>query len=98
VKKDISSLRYVVLPNWAHDALLESTSSKPYEESITQVPERSGNPNPTASLSNPPADQMETLILESPIPTVSSPVPTACLNDSPEPSTSLPPNVLRIAA
>nr|GFC48119.1 hypothetical protein [Tanacetum cinerariifolium] len=31
-------------------------------------------------------DQMKTLIVESPIPTVSSPVPTACLNDSPEPS------------
>nr|GEW44151.1 hypothetical protein [Tanacetum cinerariifolium] len=70
----------------AHDALLESTSSKPYEESSTQVPEGSGNPNPTASSFNPPADQMETLIVESPISTVSSPVPTACLNDSPEPS------------
>nr|GFD01657.1 hypothetical protein [Tanacetum cinerariifolium] len=29
---------------------------------------------------------METLTVESPIPTVSSPVPTACLNNSPEPS------------
>nr|GFB22872.1 retrovirus-related Pol polyprotein from transposon TNT 1-94 [Tanacetum cinerariifolium] len=86
VKKDKSSLRYIVLPNWAHDDLLESNSSKPYEESSTQVPEGSGNPNPTASSSNPPADQMETLIVESLIPTVSSPVPTTCLNDSPEPS------------
>nr|GFC38813.1 hypothetical protein [Tanacetum cinerariifolium] len=86
VKKDESSLRYIVLPNWAHGALLESTSSKPYEESRTQVPEGSGNPNPTASSSNPPADQMETLTVESPIPTVSSPVLTACLNDSLEPS------------
>nr|GEZ92280.1 copia protein [Tanacetum cinerariifolium] len=86
VKKDESSLRYIVLPNWAHDALLKSTSSKPYEESSTQVPEGSGNLNPTASSSNLPADQMETLTVESPIPTVSSPVPTACLNDSPEPS------------
>nr|GFC70459.1 hypothetical protein [Tanacetum cinerariifolium] len=50
VKKDVSSLRYIVLPNWAHDALLESSS------------------------------------IESPIPIVSSPVPTACLNDSSEPS------------
>nr|GFC77587.1 hypothetical protein [Tanacetum cinerariifolium]GFD21826.1 hypothetical protein [Tanacetum cinerariifolium] len=33
-----------------------------------------------------PADQIETLTVESPIPTVSLPVPTACLNDSPEPS------------
>nr|GFA80332.1 hypothetical protein [Tanacetum cinerariifolium] len=67
VKKDESSLRYIVLPNWAHDALLESTSSKLYEESSTQVPEGSGNPNPTASSFNPPADQMETLTVKSPI-------------------------------
>nr|GFC82642.1 hypothetical protein [Tanacetum cinerariifolium] len=86
VKKDESSLRYIVLPNWAHDALLESTSSKPYEESNTQVPKGSGNHNPTASSFNPSADQMEILTVESLIPTVSSPVPTACLNDSLEPS------------
>nr|GFB41017.1 hypothetical protein [Tanacetum cinerariifolium] len=84
--KDESSLRYIVLPNWAHDALLESTSRKLYEESSTQVPEGSGNPNPTASAFNPPVEQMETLTVESPTPTVSSPVPTACLNDSTEPS------------
>nr|GFA62484.1 hypothetical protein [Tanacetum cinerariifolium] len=86
VKKNKSSLRYIVLPNWAHDALLESTLSKLYEESSTQVPEGSGNSNPTASAFNPPAEQIETLTVESPIPTVSSPVPTACLNDSSEPS------------
>nr|GFA85065.1 hypothetical protein [Tanacetum cinerariifolium] len=28
VKKDVSSLRYIVLPNWAHDALLESSSKE----------------------------------------------------------------------
>nr|GFB84022.1 hypothetical protein [Tanacetum cinerariifolium] len=84
-KKDVSSLRYIALPNWAHDALLESSSSKPHDESSTKFPEGSGNPNPTISSSNPLADQMETLIVESPIPTVSSPVSTACLNDSPEP-------------
>nr|GFB04925.1 hypothetical protein [Tanacetum cinerariifolium] len=86
VKKNESSLRYIVLPNWAHDALLESTSRKPYEESSSPVPEVSGNPNPTASAFIPPADQIETLTVESPIPTVSSPVRTACLNDSSEPS------------
>nr|GFC62963.1 ribonuclease H-like domain-containing protein [Tanacetum cinerariifolium] len=32
---------------------------------------------------------METLTVESLIPTVSSPVPTACLNDSPEPSSEV---------
>nr|GEZ73609.1 hypothetical protein [Tanacetum cinerariifolium]GEZ77175.1 hypothetical protein [Tanacetum cinerariifolium] len=45
----------------AHDALLESSSSKPHDESNTQVPKGSGNLNPTASSSNPPADEMETL-------------------------------------
>nr|GFC76510.1 hypothetical protein [Tanacetum cinerariifolium] len=54
----------------AHDALLEPTSSKPSEESSTQVPEGSGNPNPTASSFNPLADQLETLTVESLIPTV----------------------------
>nr|GEZ48982.1 hypothetical protein [Tanacetum cinerariifolium] len=29
VKKDVSSLRCIALPNWDHDALLESSSSKP---------------------------------------------------------------------
>nr|GFB30315.1 hypothetical protein [Tanacetum cinerariifolium] len=86
VKKDVSSLRYIALPNWAHDALLESSPSKPHDKRSTKVPEGSGNPNSTASSSNPPADQMETLTVESPIPTVSSPVPIACLNNSPEPS------------
>nr|GFC96061.1 ribonuclease H-like domain-containing protein [Tanacetum cinerariifolium] len=85
VKKN-ESLRYIALPNLAHDAPLESTSSKIYEESSSQVLEGSGNPNPTASAFNPPADQMETLIVKSPIPTVSLPVLTACLNDSSEPS------------
>nr|GFC72964.1 hypothetical protein [Tanacetum cinerariifolium] len=76
---------YIVLPNWAHDALLESSLSKPHDESSSQVSKGSGNLNPTASSSNPPAELMETLTVESPNPT-DSPVPTACLNDSPEPS------------
>nr|GFC72312.1 hypothetical protein [Tanacetum cinerariifolium] len=50
VRKNESSQRYILLPNWAHDALLESTS------------------------------------MESPIPTVSSPVLTSCLNNSSETS------------
>nr|GEW40667.1 hypothetical protein [Tanacetum cinerariifolium] len=58
VKKDVSSLKYIALPNWIHDALLESSST----------------------------DQLETLTVETPIPTVSSLVPTACLNDSLDPS------------
>nr|GEY41933.1 copia protein [Tanacetum cinerariifolium] len=86
VKKDVSSLRYIALSNWVHDALLESSSSKPQDDCSTDVPESSGNCNPTATSTNPSADQMETLTVETPIPTVSSPVPTACLNDSPKPS------------
>nr|GEV26803.1 retrotransposon protein, putative, Ty1-copia subclass [Tanacetum cinerariifolium] len=86
VKKNVSSLRYIALPNWAHDALLESSSSKPQDHCSTEVPESSGNLNPTASTSNPLADQMETLIVESPIPTVSSPVLTVYSTDSQEPS------------
>nr|GEX33445.1 hypothetical protein [Tanacetum cinerariifolium] len=70
VKKNISSLRYIALPNWAHDALLESSSSKPQDHCNTKVLKGSGNPNPTASTSNPPADPMETLTVETPIPTV----------------------------
>nr|GFA55205.1 hypothetical protein [Tanacetum cinerariifolium] len=62
---------------------------KSYEESISQVPEGSGNPNSTASTFNPLAEQMETLTVKSPIPTVSSPVPTACLNDSSETSSEV---------
>nr|GEV89571.1 hypothetical protein [Tanacetum cinerariifolium] len=50
VKKDASSLRYIALPNWAHDALLEFSS------------------------------------IETPIPTVSSPVLTAYSTNSQKPS------------
>nr|GEW59968.1 ribonuclease H-like domain-containing protein [Tanacetum cinerariifolium] len=85
VKKDVSSLRYIALPNWVHDALLEYFSSKPQDDCSTDVPESSGNSNPIATSSNPPADQLETLTVETPIPTISSLVPTACLNDSSEP-------------
>nr|GFC69854.1 retrovirus-related Pol polyprotein from transposon TNT 1-94 [Tanacetum cinerariifolium] len=81
-----SSLRYIALPNWVHDALLESSSCKPQNRCSPKVPEGSGNINPTASTPDPPAEQIETLTVETPIPTVSSPVPTACLNDSPESS------------
>nr|GEU34418.1 hypothetical protein [Tanacetum cinerariifolium] len=85
VKKDVSSLRYIALPNWAHDALLEFSLRKPQDHCSTEVPKGNGNSNPTASTSNPPADQMETLTVETLIPTVSSPVPTAYSTDSQEP-------------
>nr|GFC92613.1 ribonuclease H-like domain-containing protein [Tanacetum cinerariifolium] len=84
VKKDVYSLRYIALPNWVHDALLEFSSSKPQNRCDPKVPEGSRNINPTASTPDPPAEQMETLTVETPILTVSLPVPTACLNDFPE--------------
>nr|GFB21669.1 hypothetical protein [Tanacetum cinerariifolium] len=86
VKKDVSSLRYIVLPNWVHEEHLESTSSPPLNTRNTNTPESSGNSNPTATSTNPPADQLETLTVETPIPTVSSPVLTICFTDSQEPS------------
>nr|GEU63697.1 copia protein [Tanacetum cinerariifolium] len=89
VKKDVSSLRYIALPNWVHDALLESSSSKPQDDCSTNAPESSGNSNPIATSTYPPADQLETLTVETPIPNVSSLVPTACLNDSPDLKTFL---------
>nr|GEY10016.1 hypothetical protein [Tanacetum cinerariifolium] len=72
VKKDVSTLRYIALPNWAHDALLESSSSKPQDDCSTDVPESSGNSNPTATPTNLPADQVETLTVETPILTTPS--------------------------
>nr|GEX70578.1 hypothetical protein [Tanacetum cinerariifolium] len=89
VKKDVSSLRYITLPNWIHEVHLESSSSQPQKTCNFDKPTSSGNSNPTATSTNPPADQLETLIVETSIPPVSSPVPTACLNDSPEPSNHL---------
>nr|GEY61536.1 putative ribonuclease H-like domain-containing protein [Tanacetum cinerariifolium] len=70
--------------NWLFDfdSLTKSMNYVP----VTEVPESSGNPNPTASTTNPLADQMETLTVESPIHTVSALVPTAYSTDSQEPS------------
>nr|GEU45392.1 hypothetical protein [Tanacetum cinerariifolium] len=76
------SMNYVTV---VHDDLLESSLSKPQDDFSTDVPESSGNSNPTATSTNPSADQMETIIVETPIPTVSSPVLTACLNDTLKP-------------
>nr|GEZ73646.1 putative reverse transcriptase, RNA-dependent DNA polymerase [Tanacetum cinerariifolium] len=55
--------------NRAHDALLEFSSSKPQDHCSSEVLEGSGNTNPTAFTPNLPADHMETLIVETPIPT-----------------------------
>nr|GEX09193.1 hypothetical protein [Tanacetum cinerariifolium] len=86
VKKDVSSLRYIVLPNWFHETYLKTSTSNAQDAFNTNAFESSGNSNLTATLTNPLVDQMETLAVETLILTVSSPVPTACLNDSLESS------------
>nr|GEZ82237.1 hypothetical protein [Tanacetum cinerariifolium] len=83
----IKSMNYMpVVADTNSTNLSESSSSKPQDDCSTDAPESSGNSNPTATSINPSADQMETLIVETPIPTISSPVPTACFTDSQEPS------------
>nr|GEV75296.1 hypothetical protein [Tanacetum cinerariifolium] len=62
-----------------------STNFSGTKEAASQdVKKDSGNSNPTATSTNPPADQMETLTVKTLIPTVSSHVPTVCLDDSPQ--------------
>nr|GFA53519.1 putative ribonuclease H-like domain-containing protein [Tanacetum cinerariifolium] len=69
-----------------HKEHLESSPSQPQEAGNTDVPESSGNLNPTATSTNPSADPLDTLTVETPIPTASSPVPTVYFSDSQEPS------------
>nr|GEX30549.1 hypothetical protein [Tanacetum cinerariifolium] len=86
VKKDVSSLRYIALPNWFHEAHLESSTSNVQDACNADAPKNSGNSNSTATSTNPSTNQTKKLTVETLIPTVSSPVLTACLNDSPDPS------------
>nr|GFB35854.1 putative ribonuclease H-like domain-containing protein [Tanacetum cinerariifolium] len=86
VKKDVSSLRYIALPNWFHDAHIERMNS---DGCNTDDSESSGISNPTATSKVPSAKQVKpvvSLTVETEIPTVSSHVPTACLDISPESS------------
>nr|GEU59046.1 putative ribonuclease H-like domain-containing protein [Tanacetum cinerariifolium] len=86
VKKDVSFLRYIALPNWFHEAHLESSTSNAQDDCNADAPESSGNSNPTATSTNPLANHMETLTVESPILTIRSHVPTTCFDDSLKPS------------
>nr|GFA14437.1 hypothetical protein [Tanacetum cinerariifolium] len=85
MKKDVSSLRYIVLPNWGFEEHLESTLSQPQGTRNTNAPESSGNSNLTATSTNTLDDQLETLTVATPIPTASLPVPTVCFTDSQKP-------------
>nr|GEZ40122.1 retrovirus-related Pol polyprotein from transposon TNT 1-94 [Tanacetum cinerariifolium] len=86
----IKSMNYVPVVAGTNSTNLSGTkeagSQEPQDNCSSDVPESSGNSNPTATSTNPSTDQMETLTVETPIPTVSSPVPTACFTDSQEPS------------
>nr|GEV28955.1 hypothetical protein [Tanacetum cinerariifolium] len=86
VKKDVSFLRYIALPNWFHEAHFDSSTSNVQDACNADAPKSSGNSNPTTTSINPLTNQMETLAVETAIPTFGSPVPTACLDDSLEPS------------
>nr|GFA04338.1 retrovirus-related Pol polyprotein from transposon TNT 1-94 [Tanacetum cinerariifolium] len=72
--------------NDGHEEHLESTLSQPQGTLNNDVPKSSGNSNPTTTSTNSSADQLGTLIVETPIPTDSSPVLTAFFSDSQEPS------------
>nr|GEY56907.1 ribonuclease H-like domain-containing protein [Tanacetum cinerariifolium] len=67
VKKDVSSLRYIALPNWFHEAHLETSKSNAQDACKADAPESSGISNPTTTSTNPLADQTETLTVETPI-------------------------------
>nr|GEU83876.1 putative ribonuclease H-like domain-containing protein [Tanacetum cinerariifolium] len=84
VKKDVSSLRYIALPNWFHEAHIKSSNSNAQDACNADVSESSGISNPTATLKILVAEQKESLIVEYEFPTVSSPVPTIFLDTSPE--------------
>nr|GEY01880.1 uncharacterized mitochondrial protein AtMg00810-like [Tanacetum cinerariifolium] len=96
VKKDVSSLIYIALLNWFHEAHIETSNdtirnsdaqddSQEEQDCNADVPKSSGISNPTATLEVPSADQVEpvvSLTVESDILTVSSPIPTVCLDIS----------------
>nr|GEW50533.1 hypothetical protein [Tanacetum cinerariifolium] len=86
VKKDMSSLRYIALPNWFHEAHIEIRNS---DGCNANDPESSGISNPTATSKVPSAEQVEpavSLTVETKIPAINSHVPTVCLDISPESS------------
>nr|GEX92394.1 hypothetical protein [Tanacetum cinerariifolium] len=84
VKKDVSSLRYIALTNWFHEAHMESSNNDAQDACNADAPKSSRISNPTATSKSLLAEQIESLTVESAISIVSSLVPTACLDISPE--------------
>nr|GEZ73367.1 copia protein [Tanacetum cinerariifolium] len=70
VKKDVSFLRYIALPNWAHDALLESSSMETHIPTVSSlVPttcftDSTEPSSDTRLISKRVANQVETLSLD----------------------------------
>ncbi|GJU78077.1 putative ribonuclease H-like domain-containing protein [Tanacetum coccineum] len=109
VKDNVSSLRFIALPNWFHDAHMETSNDsvrnseanddpQKEQDGTADVSESSGNTNPTASSKDSLADQVEPVLsptVEFEVPTVSSPVPTGSTNvlDSESPELPASPTV-----
>ncbi|GJX85222.1 putative ribonuclease H-like domain-containing protein [Tanacetum coccineum] len=104
VKDNVSSIRFIALPNWFHDAHMETSNDsvknseanddpQKEQDSTADVSESNGNTNPTASSKDSLADQVEPVLsptVESEVPTVSSPVPTVSINVLDSESPELP--------
>nr|GEV52558.1 hypothetical protein [Tanacetum cinerariifolium] len=89
VKQDVSSLRYFALPNWFHEAHMETRNSDEPDGYNANDPKSSriSNPTATSKVSSPyQVDPTVSLTVESKIPAVSSHVPTVYLDISPESS------------
>nr|GFD53854.1 hypothetical protein [Tanacetum cinerariifolium] len=70
-------------------AHFESSTSNAQDACKADAPESSGNSNPIVTSTNPPANQTKTLTVETSTPAVSSPVLTACSDDSPQLSSDM---------
>ncbi|GJY48832.1 hypothetical protein Tco_0438788, partial [Tanacetum coccineum] len=87
-------LRFIALPNWFHDAHMETSNDyvrnseatddpQKEQDSTADVSKSSGNTNPTTSSKDSLADQVEPILsptVESKVPTISSPVPIVSTN------------------
>ncbi|GJX28280.1 putative ribonuclease H-like domain-containing protein [Tanacetum coccineum] len=103
VKENVSSITFIALPNWFHEAHMETSNdsirnseanddSHKEQDGNTDVSENSGNTNPTATSNDHTTDQVEPILsstVETGVPTVSSQVPTASTNESSELPSSL---------
>nr|GEV95502.1 hypothetical protein [Tanacetum cinerariifolium] len=92
VQKDVSSLRYIALPNWFHETHMETRNGDAPDGCNTDDPESSRISNPTATSKVPSAEQMEpvaSLTVETKIPTFSSLFPIVCLDFSFDSSSDL---------